>query len=148
MNIVTHPFWEDWNLADPANFIMPDALHQWHLFFGDHILGWGRIILGDREINRRYTTLQKRVGYRHFNVGFTCFSQHTGHKYRDIQRSFIAVIAGQKSEWEGDESFCIDHVIHLFRAVRKAHRRNFETNGAMSRRLSRQQRVTEPRRSA
>lgn len=96
LNGVSAPFWADWKFADPADFIMPDALHQWHRFFYDHIMTWARIIVGDKEVDCRYTVLQKHVGFRHFNSGFTRFGQHTGRESRDLQRSFIGVIAGYK----------------------------------------------------
>ncbi len=90
---VVKPFWHDWNFADPSKFLAPDALHQWHKFFGEHIMKWARKLLGDNEINRRYMCLQKHIQHRHFSNGFTSFGQHTCREYRDLEASFIAAIA-------------------------------------------------------
>lgn len=97
LNGVTEPYWRDWCFADPCIFLAPDALHQWHRMFMDHLVTWARTLLGDTEIDKRISVLQKRIGFRHFNNGFTRFRQHTGREHRDIQRAFTAIIAGHKS---------------------------------------------------
>ncbi len=96
LNGVYKPYWRNWKFADPSVFLTPDALHQWHKFFNDHILTWAKIILGKRELDRRYALLQRRIGYRHFSEGFTRFSQHTLRESRELQRTFIAIIAGHQ----------------------------------------------------
>ncbi len=93
MNGVVKPFWRNWKFADPSTFLAPDALHQWHKFFGEHIMKWARKLLGDNEIDRRYMCLQKHIQHRHFSNGFTSFGQHTCREHRDLEASFIAVIA-------------------------------------------------------
>lgn len=94
LNGVYRPYWRNWKYADPSVFLAPDALHQWHRFFYDHIMTWARTILGDYQLDGRYMRLQKRVGYKHFWQGFCDFGQHTCREFRELQRSFIAVIAG------------------------------------------------------
>ncbi len=93
LNGVVKPFWRNWNFADPSVFLAPDALHQWHKFFWDHIMKWARKLIGDSEIDRRYKCLQKHIQHRHFSKGFTKFSQHTCREHRELEASFIAVIA-------------------------------------------------------
>ncbi len=93
MNGVVHPFWRNWKFADPSKFLAPDALHQWHKFLGDHVMKWARKLIGDKELDHRYKCLQKHIQHRHFSNGFTSFSQHTCREYRDLEASFIAVIA-------------------------------------------------------
>lgn len=63
----------------------------------DHPLKWARELLGNAEIDRRFSVLQKRVGFRHFRHGFTRFRQHTGREQREIERAFICVISGHQS---------------------------------------------------
>lgn len=94
LNGVHQPYWRDWEYAEPSIFLTPDALHQWHIFFAKHTMMWARELIGDAEIDRRYATLQKHIGHRHFPIGFTTFSQHTGREHRDLESSFIAVISG------------------------------------------------------
>ena len=97
LNGVREPFWRDWRFADPSTFLSPDALHQLHRMFLDHPVKWVRKLVGDAEIDKRMSVLQKRIGFRHFRNGFTRFKQHTGREQRDIERVFIGVIAGHKS---------------------------------------------------
>lgn len=94
LNGVTLPFWRDWENADPCRFLTPDALHQWYKFFMDHLVKWARAILGDKELDKRLSVLQPRVGFRHFVDGFTRFKQHTGREQRDIMRVFVVVLSG------------------------------------------------------
>ncbi|KLO14575.1 hypothetical protein SCHPADRAFT_826246 [Schizopora paradoxa] len=94
LNGVLEPYWRDWKFADPSIFITPDALHQWHGFFMDHPMEWARELLNDDELDKRISVLQHRIGFRSFANGFTRFKQHTGREERDLQRSFVAIIAG------------------------------------------------------
>lgn len=94
INGVLEPFWKQWKFADPCNFLVPDALHQWHKFTKDHIIKWLKKILGERELNRRSSILQPQVGRRHFKNGFTHFKQSTCRETRDIERLIIAIIEG------------------------------------------------------
>ncbi|KAH8102792.1 hypothetical protein DFH11DRAFT_1521671, partial [Phellopilus nigrolimitatus] len=95
LNGVHLPFWRDWESADPSCFLAPDALHQWHKFFVDHAVKWAKHLLGNDEIDRRMSVIQPRSGCRHFDDGFTRFKQHTGREQRDIERVFVAVLAGR-----------------------------------------------------
>ncbi|KLO04459.1 hypothetical protein SCHPADRAFT_840547 [Schizopora paradoxa] len=94
LNGVLEPFWRDWKFACPSIFLTPDALHQWHKFFMDHVMEWARHLLSDYEVDKRISVLQKRIGFRAFPTGFTRFTQHTGREERDLQRSFVGIIAG------------------------------------------------------
>ncbi|TDL22476.1 hypothetical protein BD410DRAFT_723064 [Rickenella mellea] len=97
LNGVIKPFWRDWRFADPCQFLTPDALHQWHKFFMDHVADWAITLLGAEEFDKRLSVLQPRTGFRHFLEGISQFSQHSGREQRDLQRVFIAVIAGHPS---------------------------------------------------
>ena len=94
LNGVTRPFWRKWFGADPSDFYVPDALHQWFKFFIDHVWKWGLALLGKEEMDKRLSVLQQVVGYRHFGRGVTRFKQHTGREQRDLMRYFVAIIAG------------------------------------------------------
>lgn len=68
---------------------------------------WARFLLTDEEVDRRVSVLQKRVGFRTFDDGFTRYQQHTGREERDLQRSFVAVIAGHPKVSENIiKAFC------------------------------------------
>lgn len=94
LNGVAEPFWRKWFGADPSEFYVPDALHQWFKFFIDHVWKWSLALLGKEEMDKRLSVLQQVVGYRHFGRGVTRFKQHTGREQRDLMRYFVAVVAG------------------------------------------------------
>ncbi len=96
LNGVHKPFWRDWKFADPCEFLAPDALHQWHKFFWVHPMKWARKLLSDQEINRRYRSLQKFVGRRHFRKGFTQLTQITGREERDLASHFLATLPNHR----------------------------------------------------
>ena len=101
LNGICKPFWRDWVYADPSLFLAPDALHQWHKLFIDHPVEWAKAWLGNEELDRRFSVLQPRIGFRHFRNGFTRYKQHTGKESKDIQRVYLAVIAGHPKVTQG-----------------------------------------------
>lgn len=103
LNGVDQPFWRDWLHADPSSclFLAPDALHQWHKLFQDHPIEWAKAWLGTKELDRRVSVLQPRVGFQHFWNGFTRFKQHTGKEMKDLERVFLGIIAGHKNVSDG-----------------------------------------------
>ena len=91
---VSEPFFRDWPLSDPANFLTPEGLHHWHGEFWDHNVQWCKNALGAQELDFRYSVLQPIVGLRHFKEGITTLKQVTGRVKRDVQRYIVPVIAG------------------------------------------------------
>ncbi len=87
-------FWENREFAKPGCFLVPDALHDWHKFTMGHTVKWVRMLLGDQEVDKRSSSLQRHVGFCHFKNGFTRFRQHTGREIRDIARSLIVACYG------------------------------------------------------
>ncbi|KAA1478105.1 hypothetical protein DENSPDRAFT_921132 [Dentipellis sp. KUC8613] len=94
LNGVPNPFWRDWPLSDPSMFLTPKPLHQWHKQCWDHDIMWCRHVLGDAELDFRYSVLQPRLGSRHFAEGISLLKQVTGREHRDIQRYLVGCIAG------------------------------------------------------
>jgi len=94
LNGVQLPFWRDWPLSsDPSTFLTSEPLHHWHKQFWDHDVKWCIYILGAPEIDFRFSVLQNRTGYRHFNEGISWLKQVTGREQRDVQRYILVVIA-------------------------------------------------------
>lgn len=91
---VHQPFWRDWGRADPSYFLTPDALHQWHKFFYDHVLKWVINIISGPELDRRLAALQPQVGERHWKNGISKLKQVTGREHRALQKVLVPVIAG------------------------------------------------------
>jgi hypothetical protein len=93
LNGVDKPFWRDWPLAEPSNFLTPEPLHHLHREFWDHDAKWLICAVGEGEIDFRFSVLQPVTGFRHFHGGISKLKQLTGRGQRDIQRSIIAVSA-------------------------------------------------------
>ena len=87
-------FWLDWPLAEPSLFLTPESLHHWNKEFYDHDFRWCIRMLGEQEIDFRFSVLQPRIGLRHFSTGVSRLKQVTGREHRNLQRYIIAVIAG------------------------------------------------------
>jgi hypothetical protein len=94
LNGVAEPFWRDWPMADPSQFLTPEPLHHWHRQFWDHDAKWCIHALGEQEIDFRFSVLPRVVGFRHFREGISKLKQVTGREQRDIERYIIGVIAG------------------------------------------------------
>lgn len=94
LNGVHRPFWRNWAMGDPSNFLTPELLHHWIKCFWDHDAKWCKRALGDAEIDFRFSILHPHTGYRHFGEGYSKLKQVTGREQREIQRYMVAVIAG------------------------------------------------------
>ncbi|KAI6166406.1 hypothetical protein EDD17DRAFT_1753251 [Pisolithus thermaeus] len=87
-------FFRNWKNSNPSCFLVPKVLHSLHKFFWDHVLKWCKEVVGTDELDARYKVHHKCVGVRHFNSGISCATQMTGHEYRDIQHTIVAMITG------------------------------------------------------
>ncbi|KAG1861524.1 hypothetical protein DFJ58DRAFT_839668 [Suillus subalutaceus] len=69
LNGVYEPFWLDWPLLEPSQFITPEALHHWYRMFWNHNLNWCIFVVGANELDFRFMLLQVFKGYCGFNDG-------------------------------------------------------------------------------
>ncbi|KAF7293665.1 RPN1-RPN2-N domain-containing protein [Mycena indigotica] len=80
LNGVHLPFWRNWPLStNPSKFLTPEVLHHVHKAFFDHDFQWGRKIMGDNELD--------------FRLSIIPVLQLGGREHRELQRSFICIIA-------------------------------------------------------
>ncbi|KAF8831720.1 hypothetical protein HHX47_DHR1001236 [Lentinula edodes] len=93
-NGVVSPFWRDWPLAEPSEFLTPEPLHHWHKMFWDHDTKWAVQAVGASRIDFRFSIHQPTVGYRSFKEGISSLKQVTGRTQRDVQRYLIPLISG------------------------------------------------------
>ncbi|KAJ3848479.1 hypothetical protein EV368DRAFT_49233, partial [Lentinula lateritia] len=54
-NGVVSPFWRDWPLAEPSEFLTPEPLHHWHKMFWDHDAKWAIQAVGASHIDFRFS---------------------------------------------------------------------------------------------
>ncbi|KAF8868601.1 hypothetical protein BD779DRAFT_1481169 [Infundibulicybe gibba] len=94
LNGVHWPFFHDWPMSEPSVFLTPEPLHHWHKFLWDHDVKWCCNVLGDAEIDFRFSILHPHTGFRHFTEGISKLKQVTGREHRDVQHYLVPVIAG------------------------------------------------------
>ncbi|KAJ6596774.1 hypothetical protein DFH09DRAFT_905105 [Mycena vulgaris] len=94
LNGVHRPFWRNWPLAEPSEFLTPEILHHWLKMFYDHLCQWCIQALGAAEIDFQFSVLRPHSGMRHFKEGISKAKQTTGREHRDIQRYIVPIIAG------------------------------------------------------
>lgn len=94
LNGVIEPFWVDWPLSCPSNFLHPEPLHHFHKFSWDHDVKWCVEVVTPVEIDFRFSVLQPAVGYRGFDDGISKLKQVTGRDHRSVQRYIVGIIAG------------------------------------------------------
>ena len=78
LNGIHEPFWCDWALSDPSQFLTPEPLHHWHKQFWDHDAKWCIHVVGAAEINFCFAVLQPHTCFQHFSGGISSLKQVTG----------------------------------------------------------------------
>ncbi|KAI6013169.1 hypothetical protein BKA83DRAFT_4500450 [Pisolithus microcarpus] len=88
LSSIVEPFWWNWPLSDPANFLTPELLHHWHQKFWDHNVQWCKNALSTPELDFHYSILHPIVGMHHVKDSITALKQHF----------MVAVIGGATSQ--------------------------------------------------
>lgn len=94
------PFWADLPHCDIFTCLTPDILHQLHKgVFKDHLMNWCIKLVAKTgkspdAIDDRYKLLPRYSNLRHFLSGVTGLKQSTANEHKEMQKVFIAVMAG------------------------------------------------------
>lgn len=95
MRAVPHPFWADLPYTYIFSCITPDILHQLHKgVFKEHLMTWCTHVMSETELDNRFKAMSQFSSLRHFKQGISTVKQWTGTEHKEMQRVFLAVIAG------------------------------------------------------
>ena len=81
LNGIHQPFWRNWGDTCPSQFLTPNALHQLHKFFFNHVLKWVINIMGGDELNQHVSSLQPHIGVQHWKNRISKLNQCTGREH-------------------------------------------------------------------
>ncbi len=92
-----NPFWADLPHSDIFQCFTPNIHHQLHKgLFNDHFISWciAAVDGGSDEVDHHFKSMMKHPTLRHFKTGISVLTQWTGNKYRNMEKTFLGVIAG------------------------------------------------------
>ena len=91
-------FWKDLPHCNISSCFTPTLLHQLHKgVFKDHIISWvSKCVEGRKaEIDHWFRVMPQGTNLWHFKKGITMISQWTGTEYKNVEKVFLGVLAGQ-----------------------------------------------------
>jgi len=97
LNGVHLPYWRSLPGYQPEVAVCPDILHGVVKCWRDHLLQWSIALIGEAEYDKRLRSLQRTIGFRHFNAGIMHLSQWTCREDRELMRTHVALVAGSRN---------------------------------------------------
>jgi hypothetical protein len=93
------PWWPWWANLPHTNFhacITPDLLHQLHNGrFKSHILKWAMSIATPIVVDRRFMSMTRAEGMRHFNRRVSKIKNWTGRESKELMKQILPLVTGE-----------------------------------------------------
>src|SRR5260370_10649063 len=96
-----NPFWADLPHSDIFQCFTPNIHHQLNnALYSAYCVSWciAAAERGSDELNRHFKSMTKHPTLRHFKTGISVLTQWTGNEYRNMEKTFLGVIAGTVDE--------------------------------------------------
>ncbi|KZT36496.1 hypothetical protein SISSUDRAFT_969169, partial [Sistotremastrum suecicum HHB10207 ss-3] len=96
---IKNPFWRGLPVFHVFKAFPPDLLHQIHKgVFNEHLVDWCCLVLGKDEVDARFKCIPRHSTLRHFSKGISKVSQWTGRECKEMEKIFVPVVAGARTE--------------------------------------------------
>lgn len=95
LNAVIEPFWKDLPHCNIHDAITPDILHQLYQGVVMHVVSWAQSIVGERELDARYSRLPPVHSVTLFKDGISSLTHVSGTQHKNIVRQLLGCMVGK-----------------------------------------------------
>jgi hypothetical protein len=87
-------FWKDWDHVNIHTAITSDILHQLIQGMGKHLVSWLTPLVGEKEMDARFSRIPRAYGLRHFHSGISMLARVSGAEHKAIFAQLLGTVAG------------------------------------------------------
>jgi hypothetical protein len=89
------PYWLDLPFTNLHTAITPDLLHQIYAgLYEDHLMKWAKKLVGETMLDRRFKSMPRAQGIRHFSDGLSGIRMWTGKESKEMAKVVLPTLIG------------------------------------------------------